>query len=301
MPLVSGGSAIPLILTDVNSDGHFKVELGIGKPTLEQPPGSGNYVHDASKNEKVDVTSAIRSGSLGGLLDLRDNILPDYLMHMDQLAASVVYRVNELHRAGAGLDNPTMPGDLDFFLANGGNELTTDPDFAGLPIGVNYQNKYKGMIQRLALNQAILDDPRRIASGDPNAVDSFGNSTAGLGNNDIARLLAELQNLEESVDSMNLGFTATSNPGMRFVGPFGVFISTTANKIGNQTLKYKADATTDEDIRIAIEIQRDRLSAVDMDEEATNLMVFQRSYQACSRFIGVIDQLTEQLINNFGR
>jgi flagellar hook-associated protein 1 FlgK len=84
-------------------------------------------------------------------------------------------------------------------------------------------------------------------------------------------------------------------------GPFSVFLTSIANKIGNQTLKYKSDATTDEDIMIALETQRERLSAVDMDEEATNLIVFQRSYQACSRFISVIDQLTEQLINNFGR
>ena len=300
MPLVSGGSAIPLILTDINSDGHFKVELGIGKPSLEQPPGSGNFVHDATKNEKVDVTSAIRSGTLGGLIDLRDNILPDYLMRMDQLAASVVIQVNQIHKDGVGIDdNPTTPGydptgGIHFFVATGGGN-----DIYGQPTGVNYLNKYKGMIHRMAINQDILDDPRKVASGVPPSSPNF-----GPGNNDIARELAALQNMENSVDAQNTGFTlnpATGRWDIGNAGPFGVFISTTANKIGNQTLKYKADATTDEDIRIAIETQRDRISQVDMDEEATQLIVFQRSYQACSRFIGVIDQLTEQLINNFGR
>jgi len=299
MPLVSGGSAIPLIVTDPGGpDGHFKVELGIGKPTLEQPPGSGNYVHDPSKNEKVDVTSAIRSGTLGGLIDLRDNILPEYLMRMDQLAASVVHQVNGIHRDGMGVDG-APPTARDFFVATGtGNEDTYG---YGLPTGVNHTNNYKGMIQRMAINQVLIDDPRRIASGDRI-------SNPGPGNNDIARQLAALQGRENTVDAQNIGFAASPAPPVGSgrwdvgnSGPFSVFISTTANKIGNQTLKYKADATTDEDIRIAIEIQRDRLSAVDMDEEATNLIVFQRSYQACSRFIGVIDQLTEQLINNFGR
>ena len=305
MPLVSGGSAIPLIVSDINGDGHFKVELGIGKPTLEQPPGSGNYVHDATKNEKVDVTSAIRSGTLGGLIDLRDNILPGYMMQMDQLAASVVIQVNQIHRDGAGLDNPhnlpTPP--RDFFVGTEGN----DPWGQFLDINgtsLDASQKYKGVIYYLAINKDILDDPRKIASGDPNAVDSFGNPISGPGNNEIARQLAALQNAENTVDSRNVGFGIDPITGRVTVGnsgPFSIFLSSIANKIGNQTLKYKADATTDEDIRIAIETQRDRISQVDMDEEATYLIVFQRSYQACSRFIGVIDQLTEQLINNFGR
>ncbi|MDR2561838.1 MAG: flagellar hook-associated protein FlgK [Holophagales bacterium] len=291
MPLVSGGSAIPLILTDVNSDGHFKVELGIGKPTGGVPSGT-----EYRPDEKVDVTTAIKSGTLGGLLDLRDNILPDYLMHMDQLAASIIIQVNQIHRDGAGLDNPYAAGGLDFFLGPEGNDPWGQP-MDNLGNSLDASVKYKGVIHYIAINQAIIDDPRKIASGDPT-------SNPGPGNNEIARQLAALQNAENTVDSRNVGFGIDPITGRVTVGnsgPFGVFISTTANKIGNQTLKYRADATTDEDIRIAIEIQRDRLSAVDMDEEATNLIVFQRSYQACSRFIGVIDQLTEQLINNFGR
>jgi len=296
MPLVSGGSAIPLILNDINGDGHFKVELGIGKPTLEQPPGSGNYVHDATKNEKIDVTSAIRSGTLGGLIDLRDNILPDYLMQMDQLAASVVYHVNQIHRAGVGVDGPPATGGLDFFVNIdhlAGNELT-DPDLIGLPLGVSHTDGYKTMILRMDLNPDIVADPRKIASGLPPAP----GDPATPGDNVIANQLARLQNAENTVNTSKLGFT---DPNAILVGPFSIFLSTISNKIGNQTLKYKADATTDEDIRMAIETQRDRISQVDMDEEATSLIMFQRSYQACSRFIGVIDQLTEQLINNFGR
>ncbi|WP_394700285.1 flagellar basal body rod C-terminal domain-containing protein [uncultured Tolumonas sp.] len=39
---------------------------------------------------------------------------------------------------------------------------------------------------------------------------------------------------------------------------------------------------------------------MDMDEEATALLSFQRGYQASAHFISVIDQLTAQLMTQFG-
>jgi len=39
---------------------------------------------------------------------------------------------------------------------------------------------------------------------------------------------------------------------------------------------------------------------VDLDTEAANLITYQRGYQASARFVSVISQLTDQLINNLG-
>jgi flagellar hook-associated protein 1 FlgK len=275
MPLVSGSTALEMRATELNSEGNFRIEIVVGNPR-EVPLFSGNWV----AGEKVDVTKAIRSGALGGYLDLRDNLLPEYLEKLDQLAAGVVLQVNQIHRDGVGLDGVT--GNLDFFIGTvGGN----DP--SGLPAGIDETVRYKGMVNRLGINSLLVEDPRLIASGDPLSPD------AGPGNNEIALRLAKLQDAQFTVDSNNDG-----TPNM---GPFSLFISSIANKIGNHALNLKANSNTDADIRVALEIQRDRLSAVDFDEEATNLIVYQRSYQACSRFISVINQLTDQLINNFGR
>jgi flagellar hook-associated protein 1 FlgK len=43
--------------------------------------------------------------------------------------------------------------------------------------------------------------------------------------------------------------------------------------------------------------QRDQISGVSLDEEAMILVEFQRAYQANSRFITVLDQLTLDTIN----
>jgi len=282
MPLVSGDRSMKMLADELDANGNYNVEIEIG-----------------SNGEKIDITSAVKNGKMGGLLDLRDNILPGYLEQLDQLAAAVVYQVNQIHRDGAGLDDPTTAGGRDFFVAKDGAN-----DGWGLPVGVGYGNNYKGMVLRMGLDENIVKDPRLIASGDPTSVDDFGGTLAGPGNNEIALRLAELQNAENTVDAMNVGYTLDTVTGKYTVGnsgPFSTFISSISNKIGNQGQSLRVNATTDEDIKVALETQRDRLSGVDMDEEATNLIVYQRSYQACSRFISVINQLTDQLINNFGR
>jgi flagellar hook-associated protein 1 FlgK len=50
-----------------------------------------------------------------------------------------------------------------------------------------------------------------------------------------------------------------------------------------------------------LENSRDAYSGVSLDEEATDLIRFQRAYQAAARFVSVIDQLTEELVQTFGR
>ena|GEM_PF-271949 len=291
IPLVSGTTSLEMLTNDTDSEGNFIVEVRIGSPK-EYPPGSGNWI----KGETFDVTSAIKNGTLGGMLDLRDNLLVEQLTELDRLAAGVVQEVNLLHITGHGLG--TDPDQTYFFVGNNfdytdPNHLTTGinwttglPNENGLGVAIDISNDYKGIVKNLNVNSLIVDNPRYVASAD---------AMGEPGNNVIALQLSELQDKQNTVKFLDKdGNTITK-------GPFSSFISSVANKIGNMALKLQADANTDENVRVALEIQRDRLSAVDFDEEATNLMVYQRSYQACSRFINVINQLLDQLINNFGR
>jgi flagellar hook-associated protein 1 FlgK len=293
IPIVSGDRAFVMHTSGVDAEGMYTVEIEVGNP-YEAPPGSGIWF----PGEKIDVTKDIKSGKMGGCLDLRDNILPEYMHNLDQLAAGVVAEVNKLHYTGAGLGPGT---DMIYFFvnntdyANGAqleiNAATGLPIDNGLSVAIDINHNYGGMVNNLNVNKIIEDNPRYVASASVNGEP---------GNNEIARKLAALQTTDNTVlvpvfDSAGLLISTISK------GPYSKFISSVANTVGNQALKLKASSNTDENIRVALEIQRDRLSAVDMDEEATNLMTFQRSYQACSRFINVINQLTDQLINNFGR
>lgn len=50
----------------------------------------------------------------------------------------------------------------------------------------------------------------------------------------------------------------------------------------------------------SVDTQRQSISAVSLDEEATNLIVFQQSYNACARIITTIDEMLNTMINNMG-
>jgi flagellar hook-associated protein 1 len=51
----------------------------------------------------------------------------------------------------------------------------------------------------------------------------------------------------------------------------------------------------------AVENRRQSVSGVSMDEEMSNLVRFQRSYQASSRAMSTMDEMLDVLINRTGR
>ncbi len=59
--------------------------------------------------------------------------------------------------------------------------------------------------------------------------------------------------------------------------------------------KTRTDATLL--VRQNLEAQRTAISGVNVDEEAINLLTYQRQYQGAARFISVVDELTQTLIN----
>lgn len=229
----------------------------------------------------VDVTKGIKDGQLGAKLDLRDNILVGFQLQLDQIAAGVAGQVNALHKTGYAADGVTTanagppPYDNYFFLGDAAN--------GGLPGGITVASSYKGMVNALSVSSAIVKDPYLIAAA----------GVAGAkGNNDNAKAMANLQFSGTTVDTDHngVGDTGYSTAAGRLI-----------SDVGTQAQNWKAQSDTQQNLVSALQTQRDRISGVDLDEEAANMMTFQRGYQASARFLSVINQLTDQLVNQFGR
>lgn len=224
----------------------------------------------------INVTGAIRDGALGANLDLRDNLLATYQRRLDEIAAGIAGQVNLQHRNGFALDGVSTG--LDFFLGSSPNGAN------GLPVTVSPATYYRGMVNSLTVNAAIASDPRLIAAA----------GVAGAaGNNQNALALAALQSASGTVD--------TNGDGLGDAGPFSTAVGALANTIGTQAQGFQTRSTNDENLLTALSNQRERISGVDLDEEATTLLTLQRGYQASAQFISVINQLTDQLVNQFGR
>jgi flagellar hook-associated protein 1 FlgK len=68
-------------------------------------------------------------------------------------------------------------------------------------------------------------------------------------------------------------------------------------RVGSSTADSQAQLEASESIQSQLEKQRDAISGVSLDEEAANLMRFQRAYQAAGRVISAADQMLDIACN----
>lgn len=123
---------------------------------LSTQVNSNNTFHDIYSNG-VDITSGITGGSLGGLIQARDQAIPNVLNQLDTLAYSLESTVNTQSRAG--------------FDANGN-------------AGVNFFTQFASAPSAASSIAVAISDPNLVAASSDGTVGSNGNAQA----------LASLQN-----------------------------------------------------------------------------------------------------------
>jgi len=99
------------------------VEQSSYNPLATVTVGAGDQTLTTVVWQGGQVPVTVGGGELAGLLEARDELLPQYRSQLDELAASFVQQVNTLHRTGYGLDGATG---RDFFMSTG----TTADDIA---------------------------------------------------------------------------------------------------------------------------------------------------------------------------
>ena len=250
-------------LADVNvlsrEDGGVDMTIGSGRPLvlaanvyavgMTPTPPSG---YAALTSEGSPITSEITGGTLGGLLQVRDTMIPDYLTSLDSLAFQTAASVNALHTAG-------------FDLAGGAGGAFFS--YATAPLGST------GAARALRLDPAIVADNSLIAAA----------SVAISGDNGTARAISALRH-ERVLD----GNTATLIDG------WADFVY----RVGSDTQAAADSRDTHEAITREVDAMRDQVSGVSLDEEALNLLKFQRAYEANAKFFTAVDDMLVTLLNS---
>jgi flagellar hook-associated protein 1 len=113
----------------------------------------------------------------------------------------------------------------------------------------------------------ILADPSTITAGN-----------AGPGSNDIAQKVGRLR--DGSAD-----------------GAYRAFVA----RVGGDVREADRQAANAQALTDAVDDRRQSVAGVSMDEEMTNLVRFQRSYQASARAMSTMDEMLDVLINRTGR
>lgn len=103
-------------------------------------------------------------------------------------------------------------------------------------------------------------------------------TTGSPGDNDVARAIANLRG-----------------------GGADQAYATLVSRIGNEVREVLIGQANAEALTAAVQDRRDSTSAVSLDEEMTNLIRFQRAYQASARAMSTLDESLDVLINRTGR
>lgn len=96
----------------------------------------------------------------------------------------------------------------------------------------------------------------------------------------------------------NKSFSSTS--GDAIDGTPSGFFSTVVSGLGGQVSSSSVNLENQQLLQGAVVDQRDSVSGVSLDEETTDLLRYQRAFQASARFVTVMDDLLSTIVNQLG-
>lgn len=168
---------------------------------------------------------------------------------------------------GSGAENA-----YNFDSANAVESLTNNTNYSVAPV-LNPSGY-------VAINPAIKMDVMSVAASYPD-VAGFGESGDGRAANDIASLRNS---------SVMIGENKT------FDDYFAESVTNVALKGEQAQLNYESQVAVMSDLRA----MRDSISGVNIDEELADIIKFQHGYNAAAKFITVVDELLDTVINRLG-
>ena len=227
-------------------------------------------------------SSTITSGELYAHLFLRDGSassnagIPYYISQFDELVQTIVQTVNECMNGGY-----TYPDEENGFTSVTGETVDLFEDFGvddPATVGVTEDTTDYSLVTagNFSLSEAVASSVWNIAASDAE-IDLDAENTQST-NNIIALKLAEL------IDTNDYSGMLDS-----FVTHLGLSVSSSGDLLNTRESLLESTAN-----------QRKSISGVSRDEETVNLIMYQQTYNACSRMITTMDEMLDKLINGTG-
>jgi flagellar hook-associated protein 1 FlgK len=240
--------------------GALLVSEGRSFALTSAPSGGVTHYYDSEGN---DLTTALASGGgqLGGYLTTRDQDIPQVLTVLDTLAGGLAAKLNEIQESGSTAGGTSSAGYPLFNIPAGG----------GLPGSV------AGGIT------VAITDPSLLAAAGAGDGPSDGSNAA---------LMADVQNaalLTLAEPGSPYQVTSATSPTdflADFVATLGSLVSQTSSLNAAQQASLSQTQT-----------QRDSLSAVNTDDEASALSIMERAYEASSKVFSILDTIFASALN----
>lgn len=251
------------------------------------PPG----LYDIKWQNGDPLNLKTLTGELKGILDLRDGDsgavangggnykgIPYYISKLNEFVRGMARAMNTGERLdGTKLDG--VIGHQNGFDMNGqqGGVLFSmiDPNTGKTVTNIADYNNID--VFNFAISDAIKEDPRKLAISDSN-------DTTQTSNNKVV-----------------LGFLKLKNDVSLFAeGSAYQFVNAISSTLGIDTKQANNFTSFYKDVTQSIDNQRKQVSAVSINEEMSNLVMYQHLYQASSKLINVINEIYNTTINGLG-
>lgn len=290
--------------------------------------GESRAVVEVPSTTAIIVNDFAVAPVAGDTFQRQEGFIPEYKNYLDTLSASLIKQVNDVHQQGYGLNNTTAGQDFFQMVAGTGTAtnaaasttVTFSASMAGtlnvgdvLSIGgetryvtnvngatVTVDNAFnnanaaaafeyvglRGAASYIDVDSAIQADSGLIAAS--GALNAGPPITTAVGDNTFALQIAQFMDNNSVVD--------TDVDGVADYGTFHEYLHSLYSEIGNEgnTANYELEANST--MLNYLENRRDSISAVSLDEEAANLMQYEKSYQAIAQFMRQVSQLTDVLM-----
>jgi flagellar hook-associated protein 1 len=239
---------------------QYQISYAMEQPS-NPPPTNANAPPLAAIRayDGTDITSTLTTGQLGALLNFRNTVLPSYMGDAYQQGGLNIMAQQLADRVNG--------------LLTAGNVADGSPPQTGTALFSYDQTTPTNIAQSLAINPAITAD--QLAAIDPGPPEV---------SNGVCLALSGLANPQTAADEID-GMSYTS------------YYANMASEVGSAL----TDATNEQQVQQSAVAQaqnlRQQSSGVDLDQEAMTLVEFQRAYDANSRLISVLDQVTEDAVN----
>ena len=311
------------------------VNISVGMRSLVYQNSTNTLTAQTNENgdkelylDNMNISSRISTGKLGGLLSARDTIETDQLAGLRKMVASLTKEVNLIHEGGYGLDGSSGN---DFFNPL---QLSTKDNSSGAGITASITDLSQLTLDEYNItfdgsgNYHVLDKANgsevttgAYVSGNPITFDGIEvNITGSVDPTDtfsVSPLTDAIRNFGVAIsDYRKIAASAsdTSLPGDNSNALSIInFSGTSIADLGNKTLMdfYQGivseagtlsgaasdSLTFDNNLLTELSNRRESLSGVSLDEEAVNLIKYQRSFQAGARMINVTDELLQTILN----
>jgi flagellar hook-associated protein 1 FlgK len=254
-----------LLLDQLSATGNITVTKRGTTGAVDVKLGTNTIVDESGAHDlsSSDITaSTVTGGTLGALVQLGGS---------GDSANTVQHYINKLNILAAGIatsvnklhgDGTDLDGNpgADFFVSNDSNSLSA---------------------ANIYVNSDIQDDVSKIA---------VSKGTTNLtGNGDIALQIADLKDtkLTSGLESSTSG-TIT----------IGAFYQDMVTELGSKVNEAKSNITNQQTLVNNLSSKKESVSGVSLDEETTNMVLYQHAYSACAKIISVMDEMLDTIINN---